>query len=182
MNTHFVSNDILSYFKIYMTQTCSTLHVSTNNPEFKCLWWQTLLKILLDKGENAGNHYFSHTDIFHPFHAKFIVLSHIYLLSTTAFILSQMSLIGWQRLNPFPNIKFYTFPNWRSLQMTISNLMKMAESSWNGQKTRWEKKKLLVMSNFSFSHSVFQILVQQTHKNQGLFGKGLNTIQVFQNY
>ena len=29
------------------------------------------------------------------------------------------------------------------------------------------------MSNFSFSHSVFQRLVLQTRKNQGLFGKGL---------
>ena len=32
---------------------------------------------------------------------------------------------------------------------------------------------MLVMSNFSFSHSVFKRLVLQTHKNQGLFGKGL---------
>ena len=32
------------------------------------------------------------------------------------------------------------------------------------------------MSNFSFSHCVFKRLVQQTHKNQGLFGKGLNVI------
>ena len=30
------------------------------------------------------------------------------------------------------------------------------------------------MSNFSFSDSVFKRLVLQTHKNQGLFGKGLN--------
>ena len=29
------------------------------------------------------------------------------------------------------------------------------------------------MSNFSFSHSVFKRLLLQTHKNQGLFGKGL---------
>ena len=29
-------------------------------------------------------------------------------------------------------------------------------------------------SNFSFYHSVFKSLVQQTRKNQGLFGKGLN--------
>ena len=36
-----------------------------------------------------------------------------------------------------------------------------------------EKEKLLVMRNFSFSHSVFRRLVQQTCKNQGLFGKGL---------
>ena len=29
------------------------------------------------------------------------------------------------------------------------------------------------MSNFSFSHSVFKSLVVTTHKNKGLFGKGL---------
>ena len=33
--------------------------------------------------------------------------------------------------------------------------------------------KLLVTSNFFFSHSVFKRLVLQTRKNQGLFGKGL---------
>ena len=52
--------------------------------------------------------------------------------------------------------------------------MKMAESSPKGQKTLWEKVKLLVTSNFTFSHSVFKRLVMQTRKNQGLFGKGLN--------
>ena len=31
----------------------------------------------------------------------------------------------------------------------------------------------LVMSNFSFFHSVFKRLVLQTRENQGLFGKGL---------
>ena len=51
--------------------------------------------------------------------------------------------------------------------------MKMAESSPNGLKTLWEKEKLLVTSDFSFSHSVFKKLVLQTGKNQGLFGKGL---------
>ena len=49
----------------------------------------------------------------------------------------------------------------------------MVESSLNGQKTLWEKEKLLVMSNFSFSHSVFSRPVLHTRKNQGLFGKGL---------
>ena len=33
------------------------------------------------------------------------------------------------------------------------------------------------MSNFSFSHSVFKRLAQQTRKNQGLFGKGLTTLK-----
>ena len=36
-----------------------------------------------------------------------------------------------------------------------------------------EKEKLLVTSNFSFSHSVFKRLLLQTRKNQGLFGEGL---------
>ena len=40
----------------------------------------------------------------------------------------------------------------------------------------WEKEKLLFMSNFSFSRSVFKRLVLQTHKNQGLFGKGLSNL------
>ena len=60
--------------------------------------------------------------------------------------------------------------------------MKMAEGSPNGLKTLWEKEKLLVTSNFSLFHSVFDRHVLQTRKNQGLFGKelidkGLGTIQ-----
>ena len=39
----------------------------------------------------------------------------------------------------------------------------------------WEKEKLLVTSNFSFSHSVFKRLVLQTRKKHGLFGKGLTS-------
>ena len=49
----------------------------------------------------------------------------------------------------------------------------MAESSPKGKKTLWEKEKLIVTSNFPLSRSVFKILVLQTHKNQGLFRKGL---------
>ena len=30
--------------------------------------------------------------------------------------------------NPLPDDKFYTLPNWKSLQTTISNLTKMEES------------------------------------------------------
>ena len=54
----------------------------------------------------------------------------------------------------------------------------MAESFVNGQKTLWEKEKLLVTSNFSFSHSVFKRLALQTRKNQGLFGKELSRVVV----
>ena len=40
----------------------------------------------------------------------------------------------------------------------------------------WENEKLLIMSNFSFSYSVFKRRVLQTRKNQGLFGKGLKPL------
>ena len=66
--------------------------------------------------------------------------------------------------------------NWKSLQATISNLIKMAESSPIEEKILWEKVKLLVMSNLSVSHSVFKWIVLQTRENQGLFGKGLKKI------
>ena len=45
----------------------------------------------------------------------------------------------------------------------------------------WEKEKLLVTSNFSFSHIVFKRLVLQTRKNQGLFGKRLNLYLILMN-
>ena len=68
------------------------------------------------------------------------------------------------------------------LQTTISNLLKMAESSQKGEKTQWEKEKLLIASNFSFSHSVFKRPVLQTRKNQGLFGKGLNVSSIYTHF
>ena len=43
-----------------------------------------------------------------------------------------------------------------------------------------KKEKLLVASNFSFSHSVFKKYVLQTCKNKGLFGKGLKGRETFQ--
>ena len=56
----------------------------------------------------------------------------------------------------------------------------MAESSPNGQKKLWEREKFPFTSNFSFSHSFFKRLVQQTRKNQGLFGKGLHAFEIKQ--
>ena len=51
--------------------------------------------------------------------------------------------------------------------------MKMVEISLKGKKTLWQKEKLLVTYNFSFSHNIFERLELQTRKNKGLFGKGL---------
>ena len=44
----------------------------------------------------------------------------------------------------------------------------------NRYKTLWEKEKLLVMSNFSFSHSVFKRLVSQGRQKVSLCGNGLD--------
>ena len=58
----------------------------------------------------------------------------------------------------------------------------MVESAPNGEKIPWEKAKLLVTSNFDFSHSVFKRLVLQTRENQGMFGKGLKRLLRSDNY
>ena len=52
--------------------------------------------------------------------------------------------------------------------------MKMVENSLKVQKLLWEKEKLLITSNFSFSQRVFKRLVLQTSKNKDLFETGLN--------
>ena len=70
----------------------------------------------------------------------------------------------------------FRLPNWKSLQTTVSNLMKMADSfsKWvENTVGKGENVKMLIMSNFSFSHSVFKRFVLQAGKNKGLFGKGL---------
>ena len=48
------------------------------------------------------------------------------------FRLLQMKTKFGLHFNPVPNDKFYTFPIRKSLQTTISNLLKKAESSQNG--------------------------------------------------
>ena len=53
------------------------------------------------------------------------------------------------------------------------NFMEMVGSYQKGEKTLGEKKKLLVMSNFSFSCIVFKRLILKTCKNKGLFRRGL---------
>ena len=84
---------------------------------------------------------------------------------------------------------------WTSLQLTLtkqqildsSKLKEFADNNFKFddndrkfskwvEKTLWEKEKLLVTSNFSFSHSIFKRLVLQTCKNKGLFGKGLSHV------
>ena len=53
----------------------------------------------------------------------------MYLSSANALDLDQSKILsfGEELINPFPNDKFWTLPNRKGLQKTISNLTKMAE-------------------------------------------------------
>ena len=63
---------------------------------------------------------------------------------------------------PFPNDKLQTISNSNSLQTTILNFNE------NGRK--------ILLSNLSFSHSVFERLVLQTCKSQGSFEERLSPL------
>ena len=54
----------------------------------------------------------------------------------------------------------------------------MEESYPNRYKTLWEKEKLPITSNFSFSHSVLKMLVSQGRQKVSLCGNGLNGLFV----
>ena len=55
--------------------------------------------------------------------------------------------------------------------MTISNLMKMAENTVG-------KGGIALYEQFLLSHNVFKRLVLQTRKAKGLFGKGLDSLEI----
>ena len=74
------------------------------------------------------------------------------------------SVIVWEWVKEFADNNFKFDENSKKISKHVENTLK----------TLWEKEKLLVMNNFSFSQSVFKRRVLQTRKNQGLFGKGLN--------
>ena len=79
----------------------------------------------------------------------------------------------------FLNAMIYIQPFPKRQILDSSKLKEFAENNFKFEEhgrnfsRRLEKEKLLVSSIFSFSHSVFERLVLQTCKNQGLFGKGL---------
>ena len=56
----------------------------------------------------------------------------------------------------------------------------MVESSPNWKKILWEREKLLLRSNFSFSRSVVKRLALETRKNEGLFWKRLNVCKMME--
>ena len=69
-----------------------------------------------------------------------------------------------------------TGPNWSKLQTTIYSALKMENKYHTGQKTLWEKEKLLVTSNFSTSHNVFRSYISSEHQIAVLWGNGFQSM------
>ena len=57
------------------------------------------------------------------------ILSLFHIIPSLFHITSEIHLNYFRSVNPFPNNKFWTLPNGKSLQTTILNALKMAESS-----------------------------------------------------
>ena len=72
------------------------------------------------------------------------------------------------------NFCFWTWPNWKHLQMINWTLLEWQFLFVVDLKTLWEKKKMLVTSIFFFSHSVSKALGGGgVRKKSGLCGKEL---------
>ena len=76
-------------------------------------------------------------------------------------------------LTHYQTTNFRRFQAERVCRRQFSNLTKMEESHPNRWKTLREKEKLLITSNFSFSHSVFKRLVSQRRQKVSLSGNAL---------
>ena len=76
-------------------------------------------------------------------------------------------------VNPFPIDKFSTLQIRKSLQITILNVMKMAESYiYNRLENTLGKIEIALYEQFLLFNSVFNRLVLQTRKNRACLGKG----------
>ena len=84
----------------------------------------------------------------------------------------------WERVNTFLKPQISDTSKLKEFADDNLKFEKNGRSSLNGLKTLWEKEKLLITSNFSFSHSDFKRLVLQTRKNQDWYclRKGLTAI------
>ena len=77
-------------------------------------------------------------------------------------------------INPLYDMPILGSPN----SVANSDMMSKNMDKWGynyliEQKTLWEKEKLLVTSNFSFSHNVFKSCLLLIPQNEHLWSKGL---------
>ena len=82
-----------------------------------------------------------------------------------------------KRSDPYLSIMYLTLSQTTNFRrFNIQRVWKQFKYEFSKKgKKHWEKEKLLITSNFSFSHSVYKRLVLQTCKSKGLYGNGLKT-------
>ena len=124
------------------------------------------------KGENSGHHYFP---LFKQKSRGLYILyskgsSHIFSFN----VLYHLSISSFDnKINNILNEKFSSLSNSKEFADDNFKFDENGGEYFKRVETVWEKEKLLVTSNLSFSYTVFKRLVLQTSKNKGLFGKEL---------
>ena len=125
--------------------------VNHTNPIFNDPQGKYPFQKLVGTEENVGC-----TSILSFFHKVFPQLPQtITKTDPTSYLISALD------FNPFPHNDTF----WRPWETSLL-------------KTLWEKEKLLITSNFPFSHNDFKRLVLQTRKNKGLFAKELKDFKL----
>ena len=130
----YVDSFFHNVFKGFLSHSCLTLYhtiLTSNDHEKKK---KKTLENIVGKGENAGNqHFLLFPQCFLPFLKQSSVSESHLLSSANAFNLDKSKILLFGRVNPFPHNTFCR--PWETSLL----------------KTLWEKEKLLVTSNFSFS-------------------------------
>ena len=72
--------------------------------------------------------------------------------------------------------QFWALPNSTANENMMSKIWTIGDKKnyLIERKTLWEKEKLLVTSNFPFSHNVFKSCLELTSQNEYLWSKGLS--------
>ena len=78
-------------------------------------------------------------------------------------------------VNPLPDMPILGSSNSMANECHFKKMNKWGELS--ELKTLWKKEKLLVTSNFSFSHNVFKSCLFLMRQNEYLWSKGLKELQ-----
>ena len=90
------------------------------------------------------------------------------------FFLSVIKSQDGKELTHYQTTNFRLFQTENVCRRQFQILRKWQKVIQTGRKHCGEKEKLLVRSNFSFSHSVFKRLLSQGHQKVSLCGNGLN--------
>ena len=99
------------------------------------------------------------------------------MLETSIFSFSHNICYSFQKefmiLTLYLICQFLAFQIQHQIKYDVKNMNKWGYNYLIGLKTLWEKEKLLVTSNFSFSHNVFKSCLLLMRQNEYLWNRGL---------